>query len=344
MRSSDSYEFSPLRPIRVKKPSGKYRLICIPNVADRVVQKAVQIALFGNRRWRFTNFNGTNYGFVKGKKVSDAVKAAVEYRNHHPFVYKTDIKSFFDNIDRVMLKEKIRQTVPHKSLHPLLCAAVDCEIAHVSDHQYKAIRELGVEWGKGVRQGLPLSPLFSNFYLNSFDELVRKSGIDAVRYADDMIFFSDTEDGCYRLHEFCKDRLEAVGLTIPELGPDSKSMIVKPNEPIEFLGIQLEPIAGGQYKPAISADQKEHIRNSIINFADVTYLSEHRINIISYAQRLRSLVAGYDAAYRDCLDTTVLVGSMIQWARKACRELFVNHFHIDFDEIDDKARQFIDVV
>ena len=35
-----SYSFMPLKPVRVEKPNGKgYRIICVPTVRDRVVQR-----------------------------------------------------------------------------------------------------------------------------------------------------------------------------------------------------------------------------------------------------------------------------------------------------------------
>lgn len=46
---------------------------------------------------------------------------------------------------------------------------------------------------QGVRQGMPLSPLFANFYLCDFDDLIKKAGLNCIRYADDLIFFSDSE-------------------------------------------------------------------------------------------------------------------------------------------------------
>jgi len=343
MRSDTPYEFSPLHPIRVKKPSGKYRLICIPTVADRIVQKAVQSVLLSKSRWKYAKFNGINYGFVKGKKVSDAVKEALTHRNRNPFVYKTDIQSFFDNVDRTTLKEKIEQIIPQKSLHPLLFAAVDCEIAHVPDPFFKVIKAMGIVRGKGVRQGLPLSPLFSNLYLHHFDEIVRAARIDAIRYADDIIFFSDSEDACHRIHDLCKDKLFAIGLTLPDFGSHSKTILVKPSEPVEFLGISIEANATGQYQLAISSAQREHIRNSILNYADLKYLSEHGIGIATYAQRLRSLVGGFEGAYRDCIDTTSLFESMMQWARKACFELFKRHLNINLASIGKDARRFFEI-
>ena len=103
---------------------------------------------------------------------------------------KTDISAFFDNIERVKLKGEIRKKIKISSLHKMIDDVIDLEIVTDDLSSNKKIRDAGIFEGKGVRQGMPLSPLFANLYLTDLDFKIKQMGYWAIRYADDIIFFS----------------------------------------------------------------------------------------------------------------------------------------------------------
>jgi len=65
---SGEFAFNRLRPHLVIKPDGKkYRLICVPTVNDRVVQRALLDFLTDKYGSRFKN--SISYGFIKGRSL-----------------------------------------------------------------------------------------------------------------------------------------------------------------------------------------------------------------------------------------------------------------------------------
>ncbi|KVD38210.1 hypothetical protein WI84_12970 [Burkholderia ubonensis] len=109
--------------------------------------------------------NKISYGFVKDRGVKKAVHDACEIRAKYGWVYKTDITSFFDSIDRLHLERALKAVIRERSLHPLLVQAIGCEIFATKGSVAKRINRLGIKAGRGVRQGMQLSPFFSNIML-----------------------------------------------------------------------------------------------------------------------------------------------------------------------------------
>ena len=182
------YSFWDLAPIFLPKSDGKERLICVPVVQDRLVQRAILKFLYDNGCRAETNIS---YGFVKGRNVSKALKEAVRLRRKKGFVYKADISSFFDNVSREGLEERVKRKVKHRSLHDLLVSTISLEVATATKAEGKRIRRQGLVLGKGVRQGMPISPFFANLILERFDNHLISRGFSVIRYADDIIAFSD---------------------------------------------------------------------------------------------------------------------------------------------------------
>jgi len=90
---SDKFQFQSLRPYLIPKPSGKFRLICVPTVRDRIVQRALVNYL--SEKYRPQLANKISYGFIKGRSVKQAAKTGCALRASRPWVFKTDITAFF---------------------------------------------------------------------------------------------------------------------------------------------------------------------------------------------------------------------------------------------------------
>ncbi len=217
--------------------SGKFRSICVPTVNDRIVQRATLNFLTAKYGARLAN--QISYGFIKGRTVYDAAERACRLREKHGWAFKTDISAFFDTVDRRLLHDRIAHEIRHRSLHRLLIEAANCEIENPVGTQKKRLADLGIKEGLGIRQGMPLSPFFANLFLEPLDDGILKAGFHAVRYADDLLFFADSKEQCEAFEGFCKESLDRLNLTIPNTGPGSKSVIVPPDEVVEFLGLGL---------------------------------------------------------------------------------------------------------
>jgi retron-type reverse transcriptase len=232
-----TYRFADLRPFFLRKKNSKFRAICVPTVADRLVQRVIIDQLIRNDRFRLVN--PISFGFVRGRGVQAAIAEAIKHRTHRECVLKTDIQSFFDRIRRADLKDLIKRRLRSHSLIPLLCDAADCEVRAKTQLDRRRLQELGIHGGIGLRQGMPLSPLLSNLVLADFDKAAMARGYDVLRYADDLILFGQTRDELDDGLRFMADELKKVGHTVPPPGAGSKTEFIDPRKPVEFLGVEI---------------------------------------------------------------------------------------------------------
>lgn len=342
--SEHGYQFSALKPVLVKKKNGKDRLICIPTVSDRIVQKSIQLVLQKTKKWKYCKYNGINFGFVKGKSVKDALNKAIKERRKNPYIYKTDISSFFDEIDRDKLKREISKKIRSSSLHPILQSIVDCEVSDSFINIKDRINKMGIKKGCGVRQGMPMSPLFANLFLIDFDDQMKRDSIRCVRYADDLLFFGDSTDKCNEIHKICKNELSKIDLDIPEIGSGNKTEILNPNEDVDFLGICISYDEEKGYHQVITVKQREAIRENILNFSNLDYLARNEITLRNYSLKLNSIISGYKGVYSQCIDIVDLEVKMSNWVRKALKKLLNEQFNLNFDTLSHKQKNFLDIL
>ena len=167
------FAFRRLRPNFIPKTnSEKIRLISVPTVSDRIVQRA--LVAFLSKKYHAKLANEISYGFVTGRSVKSAAECACKMRKLKPWIFKTDIESFFDSISRELLVNAIRKEIKDRSLYNILLLALNCEVDDSNQKDAKQLNKLGIKSGLGIRQGMPLSPLFSNLLLFSFDRSFRK--------------------------------------------------------------------------------------------------------------------------------------------------------------------------
>lgn len=122
-----SYTFARLKPFFIQKPgSKKERVICVPTVQDRIVQKAIVHYLASTRKLPI--YNSSSFGFIKGTGTKEAIQKAVELRSLYDWCIKADIEAFFDRISRPYLKERASAVLKNHSLLPIILSAIDCEI------------------------------------------------------------------------------------------------------------------------------------------------------------------------------------------------------------------------
>jgi hypothetical protein len=240
------------------------------------------------------------------------------------------------------LKEKITRHVRDRSLHHLLIAAANCEIAPTNRSRTKKIRAAGIRDGKGVRQGMPLSPFFANLILRNFDQTIQNANISMVRYADDLICLCESNSACRDVHELVGETLLKEGLTVPPVGPESKSQIYGPDEPADFLGLQLRP-QNGEYILEISGKQIQEIRKRIISFADFDSLDKQGITFSVFLRRLDGMLAGYSGAYEFAANANHL-GLVLDSARsEAVEQLLSKTLGISVKQLPIASKRFLGI-
>lgn len=320
-----TYGPSRLRAVLIPKPnSEKYRLICIPTVKDRIVQRTIVQYLVENRKLPI--YNSSSYGFIKGRGTQSAISRAVVLRSKYDWCLKTDIEAFFDRIPRAYLKSRVLAALQANSLVPLIGKIIDCEIKE--DRLLKPrLTKQGIRLGVGVRQGMPLSPILANLVLADFDREVERASIEMIRYADDILLFFASKSAANEGHDFVKAKLNSLNLDIPELADKTKTELKGPQEPIDFLGREIVYRASAnRYVSQISRKQIAKIK--ILLEDEYSYQSRLKqgSNFQDTVVELWRSISSYLGIYKDAYNFTVLDSELRGTARKILGDIFKDVF------------------
>lgn len=335
-----AYTFTPLTPVFVPKTNGAERLICIPLIRDRLVQRAIYRFL-SNGRYSFDN--PISYGFIRGKSTRSALLNAIAKRQNSPWVYKADISSFFDKIPRDILKNELRKKVRVRSLHGIIEDAIDTEVNQSNADERKKIRKLGVKYGIGLRQGMPLSPYLANLLLWEFDNKLLASGFDVIRYADDIIAFAKSEEECREVHDKCSELLSLVRLEVYAIGEGSKTEIFSPEETAEFLGQGISRRADDKkYCLTVTKTQADRIKGKLLSYKDFEHLNRLGITLPRFLTRIDSVVQSYVATYSNC-ENIQKVSQMMMDTRNSVVSHVLQKAGINIDTLNSKQRKFLEL-
>ena len=188
-----TYRHQPIRRVHIPKDANRTRPIGVSCLEDKLVQGAISELLGAIYEQDFLD---CSYGFRPGKKAHDALKALSRavYAGEANVILESDISSFFDEIDRPMLKEILKERIWDKSLMRLVGKCL--RVGVMDGEEY-------FEPEQGTAQGSVLSPLLGNVYLHQvldmwFEHEVKprlKGRSVLIRYCDDFIIgFEHMED------------------------------------------------------------------------------------------------------------------------------------------------------
>ncbi|WFU62558.1 reverse transcriptase domain-containing protein [Bradyrhizobium brasilense] len=172
-----TYKPLPARRQEIPKDGGKFRILSIPAIRDRVVQGALKLILEPVFE---ADFQPGSFGYRPKRAAHDAIKrvakAVVQRKTR---ILDFDLKAYFDNVRHDRLLENVAQRID------------DADIMHLLKIMLKASGK------KGLPQGGVISPLLSNLYLNEVDRMlerereVTRSGkytyVEYARFADDLV-------------------------------------------------------------------------------------------------------------------------------------------------------------
>jgi len=111
-------------------------------------------------------------------------------------------------------------------------AAIACEVDDSDPRIWRVLSDSGIKRGKGLRQGMPLSPILSNFLLRDFDQAFTAAHSDFVRYADDLIILACTREECAAAEALTRVELSKLGLVPTITGAGVMIQALDENDPL----------------------------------------------------------------------------------------------------------------
>lgn len=235
---NESYQALPAKGFYLSKKSGGRRLVGIPTVRDRIVQRFLLQAIYPALD---RALSPVAYAYRPGYSTYQAVRQVLARYAHPPvWVLKTDVQQFFDRINWALLQHDLEQLPIQPGLQQAMMQQVTAGL--VLNHRRQPVNQ-------GVLQGGVLSGALANLYLSEFDRCCLAAGLQLVRYGDDCLVVSDSRTAAERALHQMQQWLSHHYLT---LNPD-KTQFFAPDEPFTFLGYRF---AAGSATPPPQPSRK----------------------------------------------------------------------------------------
>lgn len=235
-----TYQFSPVRLVEIAKPQGGKRPLGIATIEDRVVQTAMKIVIEPIFE---VEFHDCSYGYRPKRNAKQASLAIQNDLYQQAWgVVEIDFQQYFTSIPHNKLLEQIRRKIADGSMMKLITQTLKVSIADQGNI---------VPTERGVLQGSPISPLYSNIYLNVIDQAwhregyPEKLGATLHRYCDDAILVCRCRRRDARI---VLETFEAMAKEMELTINREKTRVTKITDGFNFIGFhfvkQKSPISG----------------------------------------------------------------------------------------------------
>ncbi|WP_419241480.1 group II intron reverse transcriptase/maturase [Cardinium endosymbiont of Nabis limbatus] len=278
------YKFSSSRLVEIPKPKGGTRPLEITTIEDRIVLTAIKIVIEPIFE---ADFHECSYGYRPKRGAKQASMAIHDDLYQQAWgVVEIDFQSYFTSIPHEKLLKLISKRIADGSmLHIIKQTLTTSVVIHG-----KAISKKKV----GVPQGSPVSPLYSNIYLNVIDQVwhsrsyPEKLNATLHRYCDDVILV------CRKSAKLALERFTELAKRLSLTINHQKTHITKLTEGFNFIGfnfVKRQSRISGRNTIYVSPSKRsqQNIRNRL------KYLTCRRAPIkpVAFTEQIKPVVLGW---------------------------------------------------
>ena len=216
------YQPLPLLRFLVDKGNGEARSLSVPTVRDRVAQTATLAVIEPIFE---AEFEEVSFAYRKGRSVRQAIYEVKKYRDRgYKWVVDADIDAFFDNVNHDSLFRRMGKILKDTSLLKLMKMWVGGEV-------YDGNSVFNLK--EGIPQGLAVSPILANLFLDHLDEQLIRRKYRMVRFADDFLILCKNKEEAREALEITDGVLEKMSLEFDK----QKTSIVSFDQGFKYLGV-----------------------------------------------------------------------------------------------------------